>query len=130
MKCPGASGNYYVAFSDYQDGKWLWSGPYSFSAGGGSTAITIPNSGQFVSPHAFIGNYFNATYLALAVKQGAALTNATVELGVHGLHVIEPALASVGHHDRGGPLGPGLLLHDVRSRPTDCHTQDCAIGGG
>lgn len=84
VSSPGASGDFYVAFSDYQDGKWLFAGPYHFDAGGGTTEITIPNSGEFVSPHAFIGRYFNATYLALVVAQDAQLDAAAVALGVHG----------------------------------------------
>ena len=79
-----ASGQLYVAFSDYEHGHWIFSGPFTMPAGGGTLEAEIPNSGDYVSPNSFIGPAYHATYVAVVVPQGGSLSGAVVELGVHG----------------------------------------------
>jgi len=79
-----ASGQLYVAFSDYEHGHWVFSGAFTMPAGGGTLEAEIPNSGDYVSPNSFIGPAYHATYLAVVVPEGGSLTGAVVELGVHG----------------------------------------------
>lgn len=103
IKSSSSSGDFYVGFSDYEHGKWIFAGPYTFSAAGGTTVVSIPNTGNYVSPHAFVSNIYSATYLAVVTRHGASLHDATVELGIHGgmLGPTPPGKLS----GRGGPTG-------------------------
>lgn len=102
-----ACSEFYAGFSDYENGKWVFAGPYSFAASGGTTEITIPNTGEYVSPHAFVTSTYAATYAAVIVPEGVQLSTATVELGVHGGQLgPDPVLSVFG---LGGP--DGMTVH-------------------
>jgi hypothetical protein len=103
IKSGSVSGGFYIGFSDYEHGKWIFSGPYSFGAGGGTAVVTIPNTGEYLSPHAFVAETYHATYAAVIVRQGSLLTGATVELGVHGGELGPSPVSGV--HGYGGPAG-------------------------
>jgi hypothetical protein len=63
-----ASGEFFIAFSDYQNGRWVHTGPFT-----GSVEAEIPNTGDYVSPAAFVSE-FNTCYVAVIVPAGSALT--------------------------------------------------------
>jgi hypothetical protein len=73
-----ASGEFFIAFSDYQNGRWVHTGPFT-----GSVEAEIPNTGDYVSPAAFVSE-FNTCYVAVIVPAGSALTVQRINLGVHG----------------------------------------------
>lgn len=107
IKSLSASGDYYVGFSDYEHSKWVYAGPYSFSAGGGTTVVSIPNTGSYVSPHSFVSNTYSATYVAIVAKQGAALHKAIIDLGIHGGMLGPNPPGRI--NGRGGPTGLTLF---------------------
>jgi hypothetical protein len=84
LTADSASGQLYVGFSDYEHGHWIFSGPFTMPAGGGTLEAEIPNTGEYVSAAAFVGSPYRATYLAVLVPEGGSLSGAAVELGVHG----------------------------------------------
>jgi len=106
-----ASGQLYVAFSDYEHSHWVFSGPFTMPAGGGVLEAEIPNSGDYVSPNSFIAPAYRATYLAVLVPQGGSLSGAVVELGVHG-GVLGPQ-PSTGIYGTGGATG--MMVHWIHS---------------
>ncbi len=89
-----AASQVYIGFTDYLNGRWVWSGPFSMPAGGGVIETAIPNTGDYVSPTAFVADLYSATYVVVAVAAGGQLAQAQLELGVHG-----------GEHAPGAPLG-------------------------
>jgi hypothetical protein len=103
IKSLSASGDYYLGFSDYEHGKWVFAGPYSFGTSGGTTVVDIPNTGSYVSPHSFVSNTYSATYVAIVAKHGAALHKAIVELGIHGGMLGPNPPGRI--NGRGGPTG-------------------------
>ncbi|MCH7471549.1 hypothetical protein IIA79_01155 [bacterium] len=72
------AGEFYVGFSDYENGRWTHSGPFT-----GTVEAEIPDTGDYVSPNAFVSQ-FKACYIAVIVPEGSAITISSLELGVHG----------------------------------------------
>jgi len=91
------SGEYYVGFSDYISGNWVFSGPFT-----GSATVEIPNPDNHISPAAFTSENGHC-YISVVVPSEGSLTLTKVELGVHGgvLGPAPPPMSSLFTSDEG-----------------------------
>lgn len=79
------TGEYWVGFSDYEHGNWVYSGPFT-----GSAEAEIPNTGDYPSPGAFVSPA-GTCYVAVLVPEDSFLGAEQLELGVHGgMHGPQP----------------------------------------
>lgn len=74
----GVTGQYWIGFSDFVAGRWVFSGPFNAAAEG-----EIPNVTPYTDPHAFVSPR-GVHYFCILAPLGTVLTVEKTELGVHG----------------------------------------------